>query len=130
MWAGAEMFLEHPLVGVGTGDFAPAMEALQQTKQVTATPGTRNDSAANSYLSEAAVLGLPGLFFLVWFLFRLSREAWIKRWTPQSWFVLTYLGIFWIGGFYNTLIWGYADALSIAIFAGMPLDRDWTKGQE
>jgi len=125
MWAGAEMFWEHPLVGVGTGDFAPSMEALQCSHKVTATPGTRNDSAANSYLSEAAVLGLPGLLFLLWFLLSLSGEAWRGRATPQAWFVLSYLGIFWIGGLYNTLIWGYADALSIAIFAGLPLHQSW-----
>jgi O-antigen ligase len=126
MWAGAEMFWQHPLFGVGTGDFAPAMEALQRAREVTATPGTRNDSAANSYLSEAAVLGLPGLLLLLWFLLPLSGEAWRGRSNPQGWFVLTYLGIFWIGGLYNTLIWGYADALGIAIFAGLPLHRSWS----
>lgn len=123
MWAGVEMAQEHPLLGVGTGDFAPAMADLQARHEVTVTPGTRNDSAANSYLSEAAVLGLPGLVLLLWFLVTLSRESWRVRMTPQGWFVLGYLGIFWIGGLYNTLTWGYADAFTIALLAGLPLMR-------
>lgn len=123
MWAGVKMAEEHPLLGVGTGNFAPAMADLQARHEVTATPGTRNDSAANSYLSEAAVLGLPGLVLLLWFLVTLSRESWRARMTPQGWFVLSYLGIFWIGGLYNTLTWGYGDAFTIALLAGLPLMR-------
>lgn len=121
MWAGIDMAYEHPIDGVGTGDFAPAMRDLQSRHLITETPGTIGDSAANSYISEAAILGLPGLLLLLLFLISLSKETWNARMTPQGWFVLSYLGIFWIGGFYNTLTWGYADAFTIAILAGLPL---------
>jgi len=121
MWAGVKMVEDHPLLGVGTGDFAPAMADLQEHHEVTATPGTINTSASNNYLSVAAVLGLPGLSLFLWFLWSLSQEAWRVRMTPQGWFVLTYLGIFWVGGMYNTLNWGYADAFTIALLAGLPL---------
>ncbi len=120
MWAGIDMVYEHPIFGVGTGDFAPAMSDLQARHEITETPGTIGDSAANSYISVAAVLGLPGLALLLWFLGALSKEVWAVRMTPQGWFTVSYLGIFWIGGLYNTLTWGYADAFTIAILAGLP----------
>jgi len=123
MWAGIDMFYEHPLLGVGTGDFALGMKDLQARHMITETPGAVGDSAANSYISEAAVLGVPGLLLLLWFLITLSKEAWDARMTPQGWFILSYLGIFWIGGLYNTLTWGYADAFTIAILSGLPLTK-------
>lgn len=121
MEAGVEMFIRHPLIGVGTGDFGQQMQDLQNKGVVTKTPRILNTSAANSYLSEAAVLGVPGIFLFLWFLSTLSMEVWKVRSVPQGWFVLTYLGIFWVGGLYNTLNWGYADAMGIALFAGLPL---------
>ncbi|MGK9452839.1 O-antigen ligase family protein [Acidithiobacillus caldus] len=121
MWAGIDMAYEHPIAGVGTGGFASAMADLQKRHLITETPGTVGDSAANSYISEAAVLGIPGLLLLLWFLIALTKEVWNVYMTPQGWFVLSYLGIFWIGSLYNTLTWGYADALTIAILAGLPL---------
>lgn len=121
MWAGTEMFIQHPLIGVGTGDFGQQMLSLQNQGVVPKTPGNYNTSASNSYLSEAATLGLPGLLLFILFLWKLSIETWKANRTPQGWFVLTYLGIFLIGGLYNTLSWGYADAMGIALFAGLPL---------
>ncbi|MBU2737388.1 O-antigen ligase family protein [Acidithiobacillus concretivorus] len=121
MEAGAEMFFNHPIIGVGTGDFSQQMIILQKQGIVTKTPGIINTSASNSYLSEAAALGLPGIILFLWFIWSVSLEAWRVRLRPQGWFVLTYLGIFWVGGLYNTLIWGYVDAMEIALFAGLPL---------
>lgn len=83
MWAGIDMAYEHPIAGVGTGDFAPAMRDLQSQHLITETPGVVGDSAANSYISEAAVLGIPGILLLLWFLITLSRETWEVRMTPQ-----------------------------------------------
>lgn len=130
MEAGAVMFVQHPFIGVGTGDFSEQMEILQKKGIVTKTPGIPNSSAANSYLSEAAVLGLPGIILFVWFIWKLSVEAWQSRFMPQGWFVLAYLGIFWIGGLYNTLNWGYVDAMEIALFAGLPLLGNFRSGCE
>lgn len=123
MWGGLKMIENHPLAGVGTGDFRVTMSRLQRQHKVTETPGFTNDTAANSYITEAAVLGIPGLVLLLWFLTALTREIWRVRFTPHGWFALGYVLIFWIGGIYNTLIWGFADAISIAIFAGLPLNH-------
>lgn len=121
MEAGWEMFVEHPLVGVGTGDFSGAMKSLQNAGQVTNTPGITNTSAANSYLSEAAVLGFPGLFLLLWMMLAATIESWKNRKQPQGWFVFMYLAVFWLGGIYNTLNWGYDNAIGWALVIAIPM---------
>lgn len=120
MEAGWEMLAKHPLLGVGTGDFSGAMRSLQNAGQVTNTPGIVNTSAANSYLSEAAVLGLPGLVLLLWMMFAATIESWKNRKYPQGWFVFIYLTVFWLGGIYNTLNWGYDNAIGWALVIAIP----------
>ncbi|WP_414040319.1 O-antigen ligase family protein [Acidithiobacillus sp. M4-SHS-6] len=115
MEAGWEMLVDHPLLGVGTGDFSEVMRELQNTGQVTNTPGIVNTSAANSYLSEAAVLGLPGLGLLLWMMIAATMESWRNRNYPQGWFVFMYLAVFWLGGIYNTMNWGYDNAIGWAL---------------
>ncbi len=121
MEAGWEMLVEHPLMGVGTGDFSGAMKGLQNAGQVTNTPGITNTSAANSYLSEAAVLGFPGLFLLLWMMLAATIESWKNRKQPQGWFVFMYLAGFWLGGIYNTLNWGYDNAIGWALVIAIPM---------
>ncbi|MBU2759854.1 O-antigen ligase family protein [Acidithiobacillus sulfurivorans] len=121
MEAGWEMLVEHPLMGVGTGDFSGAMKGLQNAGQVTNTPGITNTSAANSYLSEAAVLGFPGLFLLLWMMLAATIESWKNRKQPQGWFVFMYLAVFWLGGIYNTLNWGYDNAIGWALVIAIPM---------
>lgn len=121
MEAGWRMFVEHPLLGVGTGNFALEMRHLQNENKVTKTPQIINTSAANSYLSEAAVLGLPGLIFLLWMMLAATLESWKSRKYPQGWFVLMYLMVFWFGGIYNTLNWGYDNAIGLALVVAIPM---------
>ncbi|MEL5849237.1 MAG: O-antigen ligase family protein [Candidatus Igneacidithiobacillus chanchocoensis] len=126
MWGGALLFWLHPLFGVGTGDFYPAVLQLQAQHLLPATPGFVMNTAANSFLSEAASLGIIGLLLFLWVLWAIGRESWHARFTPQGWFVLSYFAIYVIGGIFDSLSWGYADAVNIALFAGMPLLARWS----
>ena len=121
MIGGVKMFLAHPLFGVGTGDFYPSILAMQASHTLPATPLFVMNTAANSYISEAAVLGVVGLGLFLWFLWALTREAWRSRTRPQGWFALTYISIYLVGGLFDGLSWGYADAITIALMAGLPL---------
>ena len=121
MIGGVMMFLAHPFFGVGTGDFYPVILKMQAAHQIPATPGFIMNTAANSYISEAASLGIVGLGLFLWFLWSLGREMWGARDLPQSWFALTYFSIYLIGGLFDGLSWGYADAVTIALLAGLPL---------
>lgn len=125
MWAGALLFWMHPLFGVGTGDFYPAVLHLQAQHLVPATGDFIMNTAANSYLSEAASLGIIGLVLFLWVLWAIGKESWRARFSPQGWFVLSYFAIYVIGGVFDSLSWGYADAVNIALFAGMPLLMRW-----
>lgn len=126
IWAGALLFWLHPIFGVGTGDFYPAVLHLQAQHLLPATPGFIMNTAANSFLSEAASLGLIGLLLFLWVLWAIGKESWQARQTPQGWFVLAYFAIYVIGGLFDSLSWGYADAVNIALFAGMPLLARWS----
>ena len=121
MIGGVMMFFAHPFFGVGTGDFYPVILKMQAAHQIPATPDFIMNTAANSYISEAASLGIVGLGLFLWFLWSLGREMWRSRDLPQNWFALTYFSIYLIGGLFDGLSWGYADAVTIALLAGLPL---------
>lgn len=74
--AGLRMIEQHPIVGIGLGQFKPKME-------IYADPGIKIDSIAhNTYLEVAAETGIPNflvfmamLFFAYWSLSRVRRQA-------------------------------------------------------
>ncbi|WP_050816113.1 O-antigen ligase family protein [Acidithiobacillus thiooxidans] len=123
MVGGVWMFFAHPLFGVGTGDFLPGITAMQNAHLLPKTPLFIMNTAANSYISEAAVLGIIGIGAFLWFLWSLAKEAWQDRLMPQNWFALMYIAIYIVGGMYNSLNWGYADSITIALMAGLPLHQ-------
>ncbi len=125
MWGGVLLFWMHPLFGVGTGDFYPAVMQLQAQHLIPSTGGFIMNTAANSFISEAASLGIIGLCLFLWMLWALTRECWQARWTPQGWFALSYVAIYLIGGLFDSLSWGYADSVNIAWMAGLPLLMRW-----
>jgi O-antigen ligase len=123
MVGGVWMFFAHPLFGVGTGDFLPGITAMQNAHLLPKTPLFIMNTAANSYISEAAILGIIGIGAFLWFLWGLTKEAWQDRLMPQKWFALMYIAIYIVGGMYDSLNWGYADSITIALMAGLPLHQ-------
>jgi O-antigen ligase len=123
MVGGVWMFFAHPLFGVGTGDFLPGITAMQNAHLLPKTPLFIMNTAANSYISEAAILGIIGIGAFLWFLWGLTKEAWQDRLMPQNWFALMYIAIYIVGGMYDSLNWGYADSITIALMAGLPLHQ-------
>ena len=122
MWAGISIFLSHPLFGAGTGNFYPEVLHLVALHRIPETTGRMN-SASNSLISVAASQGIVGLFLYVWVMISLLRESWTSKFSPWGWFFSSYFFIYLIGGFFDGLNWGYADAVIISLLAGMPLIR-------
>lgn len=122
IWAGILMFLQHPLIGVGTGNFYPTIVKLVSLHEIPETTGQMN-TAANSYLSVAASQGIIGLALYLWTIFAFTKETWTSKITPWGWFFMTYFLIYLIGGMFNAMNWGYADAVTIALLAGLPLNK-------
>lgn len=122
-WEGAlKMAWAHPLLGVGTGDYAQEMARLQERGQIPNTPGyLRHDNPHNSYLAYLADLGFPGLFVLLWLLVAIFRESWRAQRSPEGWFKLSYIGIFLVGSLTDTLIWGHDHVMMLAIIAALPV---------
>jgi O-antigen ligase len=116
------MGAQHPILGVGTGNYANEMAQLQKNHILPDLPYPLIMSQPqNSYLIELAMLGIPGLLLFVWSLWAVTAPAWRLRATPEGWFVLIYMAVFITGSFSDTLIWGYANVFSLAILAALPI---------
>ncbi|MHB0873092.1 MAG: O-antigen ligase family protein [Acidithiobacillus ferrooxidans] len=116
------MGFQHPILGVGTGNYANEMAQLQKNHILPELPSPLIMSQPqNSYLLELAMLGIPGLLLLVWFLWAVTAPAWRLKAVPEGWFVLIYMAVFIAGSFSDTLIWGYANVFSLAILTALPI---------
>jgi O-antigen ligase len=119
------MGIQHPVLGVGTGDYANEMMHLQNANVLPKlSPPLIMSQPQNSYLIEFAMLGFPGLLLFVWYLWAVSAPAWRSMATPEGWFVLAYMAIFITGSFSDTLIWGYANVFTLAILSALPIPID------
>ncbi len=121
-WEGAlKMAQEHPILGVGTGDYKMEMARLQQIHVIPQTPSAPViDNPHNSYLAYLANLGLPGLFVLLWFLWTATAEAWRNRSQSAAWFKLSYMGIFLVGSLTDTLIWSFHSVFALGLIVAIP----------
>lgn len=121
-WEGAIiMARENPILGVGTGDYKMEMARLHQQHAIPDTPTfSEIRDPHNSYLAYLADLGLTGLFIFLWFLWAATREAWHHRDHAAAWFKLAYMGIFLLGSFTATLIWGFHNAFALGLLVAIP----------
>lgn len=121
-WEGAlRMAKEHPLLGVGTGDYTMEMAHFHQIHAIPDTPENPvTTHPHNSYLAYLADLGLTGLFIFIWFLWTATQEAWRHRVHASAWFKLCYMGIFLLGSFTDTLIWGFHNAFALGLIVAIP----------
>lgn len=121
-WEGALLMAkEHPLLGVGTGDYKIEMARLHQLHLIPDTPSfSESTHPHNSYLAYIADLGLIGLSIFLWFLWTATQEAWRNREQAAAWFKLAYMGIFLLGSFTDTLIWGFHNAFALGLIVAIP----------
>jgi putative inorganic carbon (HCO3(-)) transporter len=75
-WKGAlDMFYDHPLLGVGAGNFDTIFPPHQSKKLVdlSKATNTRVDDPHNEYLNVLSELGILGALFFAWLLYELYR---------------------------------------------------------
>lgn len=112
MWRYAlELFIEHPILGVGTGGYRNA---------VLAEGGERSmDHPHSNLLYVAASFGSVGVILFAWFFWVLLRNGWRNRETPIGFFILASTLVILVGGLTDTHIVDAGAAFLLATTTGL-----------
>jgi O-antigen ligase len=98
MWDGAvRIFLDHPIIGVGTGGYKNAMVKYKDSPDY---PDV--DHPHNSFLYVAVTHGTLGLAVFLWLLFSYLKKGWRSRHAVTGFAVLSFGLIIIIGGMTDT----------------------------
>ena len=75
-----ELWAEHPILGVGTGDYGDAAQPLYEAKGMQYA-AEHHMNAHNAYFQIAVTLGILGLSVMMWWW---SAATW-AAWRSRSW---------------------------------------------
>jgi len=118
MWTGAvKIFLENPIIGVGTGGYQSAMKKYE-TPNLAAIYRDFSDPH-NSYLYMAANFGILGIISLFWLFTGLLKNGWRNRHNIAGFAILSYTLVLMIGSLTGTQILSLATAFLFAVFTGL-----------
>ena len=118
MWQGAvKIFLENPIIGVGTGGYQLAMKKYE-------TPNLAPENRElvdphNSYLYMASNFGILGIISLFWMFAVLLKNGLRNHHDITGFAILSYTLVLMIGSLTNTQILSLATAFLFAIFTGL-----------
>jgi O-antigen ligase len=120
MWDGAiKIFLENPLIGVGTGGYKKAMVKY---KDNTKLPDIVQPH--NSFFYMAVSFGIVGLFSLIWLFLVFLKKGWLARDTIAGFSVLSFGLVLLIGSLTDTQILSLATAKMLALLTGIRTEQD------
>lgn len=112
MWRlAAELFIEHPLGGVGTGGLRQAGLLRGSEKAI--------DHPHSNLLHVAASYGVVGLLVFTWLFYSILRVAWQKRMESAGFFVLSSALVILVGGLTDTHILDAGGAFLLAVSTGL-----------
>ncbi len=114
MWMGAiQIFLEHPIVGAGTGGYPEVLKEARDAKDpVIAHPH-------NNILYMAASYGVIGIGVFMWLFGEILRNGWKERDTVMGHFVLCTALVLFINGLFNTTILDAGTLLLLSLVTGL-----------
>jgi len=112
MWRWAfDLFVEHPLIGVGTGGYRQA---------ILKAGGERGPAHPhNNFLYMAVSFGILGIAVFIWFFWILFRNGWRNRDKPVGYFILATGLVIFVGGFTDTHILDAGPAFLLAATTGL-----------
>lgn len=120
MWEGAvKLFAEHPIIGVGPGDYKDEMNRYDPEGTV---PDI--DQPHNSFLYMAVGFGIVGLVPLIWVLFILLKNGFRRRGSPFGFAIFSIACIATIGSLTDTQIGQAQTAMLFAVFMGLQGAKD------
>lgn len=110
------LFREHPLVGVGIGNFEPAVRSNYQLRHISREANFVH--AHNHLLTVLAELGLVGLFGYSWLWLALGA-LWLRKWRqaerPTSHWLLLGFG----GALVAHFVYGFLDTIALGTKPGV-----------
>jgi len=112
MWRWAvDLFLEHPVLGVGTGGYGKAIRSAG---------GEVGPAHPHSNLLHmAASYGIPGIAAFVWLFWTLLKTGWLHRREALGFFTLSSALVLLIGGMTETHILDAGGAFLLTVTAGL-----------
>lgn len=112
MWRWAiDLFLEHPLIGVGTGGY---------TQSILQGGGGRGIAHPhNNILYVAVSYGILGLIIFGWLFWVLLKAGWRNRDDPVGFFILSSTLVILVGGLTDTHILDAGGAFLLAVTTGL-----------
>ena len=118
MWSGAvHIFLDNPLLGVGTGGFNSAIREYSDEPLLQGF-----DQPHNSYLYIASSYGAVGLFSLFWLFAVFFLKGWRARNTLEGCSIIAFALVFFLGSMTDSQILSLATAKMFSLFMGMKID--------
>lgn len=119
MWSGAvRIFLEHPLLGTGTGGIARAMEKYERPRLT----GIAFTQPHNSFLYMAASFGLLGLISISWLFFVVLRKGWRARDSEAGFSIFVFVLVLLIGGLTDSQILSVQTGMLFSLLTGFPTE--------
>ncbi len=111
MWRWAiDLFVEHPLIGVGTGGYKQAILSGGGEKGI-AHPH-------NNLLHMAVSYGIVGVVVFIWFFWVLLKNGWQNRGSVPGFFILSSGLVILVGGLTDTHILDAGGIFLLAVTTG------------
>ncbi|MBF0203241.1 MAG: O-antigen ligase family protein [Desulfamplus sp.] len=105
-----DIFLEHPIIGSGTGGYR-YYTALEE--------GIPQSHPHSNILYMGASFGIVGLFSYLWLCWVMFKKSWRHREEIQGYFALSIFLVVFISGFFNSQILDSGPALFFALGYGL-----------
>lgn len=108
-----EIFLENPILGVGTGGLQTAVKQHSKPNwPLLAHPH-------NNFLYMAVSFGLLGILALGWFFWELFKNSWRQRQSPVGFFIFSWGLVIFVSGVFNCQIVNAPTGFLLGITAGL-----------
>ena len=118
MWSGAvHMFLDNPLLGVGTGGFNRAIREYTEEPRLHAF-----DQPHNSYLYIASSFGIVGVLSFGWIIVVFFRKGWHLRHRIEGYSLVAFALVLFLGSMTDSQILSLATAKMFALFMGAKVE--------
>ena len=116
MWEGAiKMFMENPVMGVGTGGYAIEMKKYRDAPDLP----EYFSHPHNSFLYMATSYGIIGLVIFIWLLAVFFRKGWRARTTMEGFSILSFGAVLLIGSMTDTQMMSLTTGNIFALLVGL-----------